>query len=108
MAPTMHRLPGTRLASAYGALLLLAHWAAPACAPARVSQVEGPEGAGWLEITCRHSQQECVRKAKDVCGGRYLVDKSDGRFYDGPGGAFYSGSMRVRCGAPEAPAPGAP
>jgi hypothetical protein len=100
----MQQISRTISASAYGVWVLLAHWAIPACAPARVSESKGPDAAGWIEITCRQSQDECARKAQEVCSGPYAVRESDGRFYDGPGGAFYSGSMQVRCGAPEAPA----
>lgn len=76
----------------------------PACAPARVSDAKSPDGTpGWLDITCRQSQDECAKKARELCGGPYTVHESDGRFYDGPGGAFYSGSMRIRCADPDGP-----
>ena len=68
MAPmTMQQLPNTISASACAALLLLTQWVAPACAPARASEVESPDDTpGWLEITCRQGQDECAKKAKEI------------------------------------------
>lgn len=102
MALMTKRFPPT---SPGAALLLLAASVLPACAPARASEAKSPDGEpGWLEITCRHSQDECAKKAKELCGGPYAVRESDGRLYDGPGGAFYSGSMLIRCSEPARPA----
>lgn len=106
MAPTtMQQLHNPISSWACIALLPLTQWVALACAPARASEAKSPDGApGWIEITCRQSQDECAKKAKEICGGPYGVRESDGRLYDGPGGAFYSGSMLIRCNEPGRPA----
>jgi hypothetical protein len=84
------------------ALLLLG---VTACAPARATEVRGPnDGHGWVEISCRHGPDVCDRKAREVCGGPYVVREKDGRYVDGPGAAFFSGWMLIRCKEPPAQA----
>ncbi|MFO0637804.1 MAG: hypothetical protein U0183_01230 [Polyangiaceae bacterium] len=72
-----------------------------ACAPESASPVEWPDGRGGYAVECERAA-DCVRDAREACGGPFVVVASHGRdelvttHTEMAWGTVTSGSSRTR------------